>query len=261
MPVADDFTADALMDGRRAAVELVCGDVDVAERAMTNATRALEAVRHPEEPEDAFVNFVSRVYRTDVGAWFWFDAKDIAIWPEEASAIIEAITSAAGADGLVQWTDREPPPPSRRRERLDRELAIALPDRFPLPPGAVPVATRFYGYPEEWEAAHWSFYVPGDAPIASGQLFAALADAGYEQGEFQHPSEWRIVGVSEVHWSIRSDACEGDVRVGAVLATEAFREFSVRQYEEFAWMEDFANGDGWQLWIVLRPGSNGWRPY
>lgn len=262
--LASDFNTAALMEGRTA-VELICDDADLAERVLKKAALAIERIRHPEEPDDSLVNFISCVYKTDVGAWFRFDAPDLVAWPKKADSIMRVLVKAVDVEGLehaaLRWTDREPLPVAPRSQRLDRDTPIALPAGFPLPANATLTTTRLYALPHEWEAAHWAFYGAGDPQAVLGEFHRALEATGYEQGAFEHPTEWRMVGVSEVVWSLRSDLFEGHLRWGAVLAEDLFREHSLRAYEEFAWVDEFARGEGWQLLVSLLPGAADWRPY
>jgi hypothetical protein len=269
--ISDDFTVEELVrPSRRFAVELANpGDVAVARAAMGEAARAIGAVSHPEEPEDSYVSFVSAVYMTDTGAWFFADAKDLDAYPEVANTLLAAIVEATNrpelSDAVLQWTDREPPLDTAF---MPEETALSLPPGFPLPPGCRIAGTKLVASRSIWYRAEWDLHGDGSATDVATDYYRALEDDGWQIRESFTKNH--APGMSSRQWTMTHEVGEGWVAVAGVHDVAAFpgvddvAAFAAQEAvdsDDPEWSRRFAAGDAWFANMELRPGTSGWKPY
>lgn len=245
----------------RFALELVNPrDVNVAVDAMRAAARAMEKIRHPDEPEDAFVNYISRVYETEEGAWFYVDVKDHYAFPDECSALlrgaIEALDTPELSDAVLKWTDRQPPPVE---SSLPKETRITLPPGFALPQGARVWRTRLSAKPSTWSWAMWQMQGDGDLEPLVEEYREELVRAGWDLGEIEPGS--LDDGLSFVRWTVANETASGKVVMGSVSDSDAYElKGQPLDEEERAWGLRFAAGHAWFAEIEFVPTESDWRP-
>ena len=109
---------------------VICEAADKAQAvsALRLGRNRAFAVRHPEEPDEAYLPFASGVYETDDGAAFWADTKDVSAYPEVAAALGAAVAAGAAestCDGTLI---------ARRKLPQQSHTAAVLPGWFPMPP-------------------------------------------------------------------------------------------------------------------------------
>lgn len=109
VPGVTDFDGDAARIARNLGLSsgdvtfaLVDADPDAAVVAMKAARTEVARVRHPEEPDDQYANYVGEVEATSDGARFNADLKDIVAYPEVAEEIAQGLCLALVRAGVVQ---------------------------------------------------------------------------------------------------------------------------------------------------------------
>jgi hypothetical protein len=220
----------------------------------------MDKIRHPEEPTEAFVNFISRVYETEDGAWFYADVKDHDAFPDECRALVTAAIRAVDrpelTEAVLKWTDRVPPPVE---ESLAKETPIHLPPGFSLPEGARVWRTRFSAKPSSWRWAMWQMQGDEDFHPLVDAYRAQLSVAGWQLGEVETGE--REDGLTFVRWTVTNATAGGKIVMGYVSNPGAYTpRGKPRDEEERAWGDRFAAGHGWLAEIEFTPTDSGWRP-
>lgn len=104
-PAADSDLAAKLQDGSNRFVFRGAPSQQTARRALEAVRRSLEQIRHPEEPTDAFANWISTVSDGPDGPEFTADLKDLHVYPDVIDQIItsthEALTELASTTDLT----------------------------------------------------------------------------------------------------------------------------------------------------------------
>jgi hypothetical protein len=76
----------------------------LVEDALRASRAAILTVRHPDEPDDAFVSYVSELTTLAAGRGFTFDAADVTAYPEVADLLVSALLDGVKASGLRSGT-------------------------------------------------------------------------------------------------------------------------------------------------------------
>jgi len=162
----------------------------------------LQKVRHPEEPGDPAVSFLSASVAVADGTGFWFDAKDLQAYDGLAEQLVDAVANclrAIGANCLLTTVRME-----RLREAAPPAGPYRLPsfrDDFPLPSSAEEVDRSAPG--------HISFVSKEMVSDLLAFLILALRELGYPVGAvFEQdgpPPEWPSVALHLIVLPIQTD--------------------------------------------------------
>jgi hypothetical protein len=121
-------------------------DARRAQAGLEQALRALAQLRHPEEPEDALVKFISKIGRAPGGGvGVWFDAPDLGALDQHhlvVETVIEALEEA-GVVGRMAFIDSDLLVPDEPIDRPEPWTGEVVPTWLPIPPEAVDVEALF----------------------------------------------------------------------------------------------------------------------
>lgn len=182
-------------------IELVGVDKPIALDAMTSLQKEFARIRHPDQPHQQFLSYLSPLRETADSVWFSADAVDLDVFSRVAEQLVAAMRAVMPHvdGGLLRPTDNRP-----------QQFALDVPE-WPIPHDAhapASVSRRGDGDKPGW--ATLSCVVPYPRTDAVRSYRAQLSEAGFDLAD------------AEAHGSTRGEfvgfrASRGDVAAFVVL--------------------------------------------